>query len=89
MTDERPTPLRLLLSFPGSRTYAHEVELPADWYLDSRYSGLNDYVTHQVLPEALMAAGLKVELNFPEGASGVTADAIRGAQELTTDGPDA
>ncbi|MGW3272256.1 hypothetical protein ACWDFH_12390 [Streptomyces kronopolitis] len=82
MSDEQPTPVRLMLSFPGSGQYAHEAELPADWYLDSRYSGLTDYTQHQLLPEALFAAGLKVKLEFPEGATGVTADAIQAGQEL-------
>lgn len=77
---DEPTPIRLNLSFPGSRVYAHDTELPADWYLDSRYGSLGDYVKHQVLPNALAEAGLKVDLVFPAGATGVTADAIEAQQ---------
>ncbi|WP_328749360.1 MULTISPECIES: hypothetical protein [unclassified Streptomyces] len=87
MSDVQPTPVRLMLSFPGSQEYAHDTELPADWYLDSRYSGLSDYAQHQLLPQALAAAGLKMALEFPEGVSGVTADAIRMGQELPAGGP--
>ncbi|MGW3866129.1 hypothetical protein ACWEDZ_32280 [Streptomyces sp. NPDC005047] len=82
---EQPTPVRLLLSFPGSRTYAHDTVLPADWYEDSRFDGLKDYALHQLLPEAQVAAGLSLRLEFPDGATGVTADAIGLEQGLPTD----
>lgn len=80
MTDEQPTRVDLKLSFPGSRTYTYETELPADWHLDS--DGLDDYVQHHLLPQALAEAGLKVGIVFPEGATGITADAVRLKQEL-------
>ncbi|WP_406422740.1 hypothetical protein OH809_10035 [Streptomyces sp. NBC_00873] len=81
---QRPTPVRLVLNFPGSQPYAHDAVVPADWYLDSRYDGLSEYVQHQILPEALAAAGLTIGLKFPEGVGGVTADAVRMAYELPT-----
>ncbi|MET7631805.1 hypothetical protein ABZS53_15315 [Streptomyces sp. NPDC005499] len=76
MSNEAPIPVRLLLSFPGSRQQAHAVELPADWYFDPGSKGsLVAYTLQQLLPQALLEAGLTVQLELPQGVAGVTADA--------------
>ncbi|MGW1180197.1 hypothetical protein [Streptomyces drozdowiczii] len=85
MSNEQPVRVRLLVSVPESRTYAYDTVLPADWYLDRRFSGLKEYTQHRLLPAA--HAGLRSWcLQFPDGATGVTADVLDLDRELSAAG---
>ncbi|WP_411087836.1 hypothetical protein [Streptomyces sp. 061-3] len=84
MSNEAPMRVRLLVSVPESRTYRYDTVLPADWYLDSRFSGLKEYTQHRLLPAIYAGLGSWC-LQFPEGATGVTADVLT-LREMLADG---
>ncbi|MFE4527151.1 hypothetical protein ACFRMO_08125 [Streptomyces anulatus] len=67
MSTEQPTPVRLTVLFPGAKPFTHDTEVPADWVRRCGHADVDDYVSDELVPEALIAAGLYCQVNFPDG----------------------
>ncbi|MFJ4739116.1 hypothetical protein [Streptomyces sp. NPDC088775] len=85
MSDERPTPLALVLNFPGGRRYVHDTELPADWHPGASPGDVGEYVQY-LLADALEAAGVTYSVCFPELVDADVAGALQALRQKQADG---